>query len=295
MKGYFVHLQILVLFLTLMTLGHGYDHDECLPRRCGNNGPEICFPFRLKHIHPKDCGYHGFDLLCTEKGETALELPFPLLNGTQLPFPVKFLIEYIDYEFREIVISRVDGCLLQLLPLLNLCASPFSFEYPDDYTIFNCSSNSTSGETPGFRPITCFSKPGDFVYAVSSFTVLYRVTELISCTKMFQIPVPSELINYDRFVLNWTGPSWRPKNNSTTEDADYCYRKRPSRGAVRLSTLPISVYLPDHSHCRSSLFFSSDDSYALSFHSSFMFCYLKAILLFPHMLSLFLGEKINWQ
>nr|GMC61011.1 rust resistance kinase Lr10-like [Ipomoea batatas] len=112
-KGYFLLLPILVLFLTL---GYGYDPNECLPRKCGNNGPQISFPFRLKDM-PPECGQPGFDLLCTDKGEIALEIPFPFLNATQPPFPLKFFIEDIHYESKEIVISRnnstaedVDDC-----------------------------------------------------------------------------------------------------------------------------------------------------------------------------------------
>nr|GMC66958.1 rust resistance kinase Lr10-like [Ipomoea batatas] len=229
MKGYFLlHLPILVLLLTLiMTLGHG-----CLPRRCGNNGPEISFPFRLKNIQPHDCGYPGFDLLCTEMGETVLELPFPLLNGTHLPYPVKFFIDNIYYEYDEIVISPVDGHLLQLLPLLNLSASPFSFpQYLNRYSIFNCSSNRTNEKTHLF-PITCLSKqPHHFVYAVGSILDLYSVTDLMSCTKTFEISASYKLIQYCQFLLKWTRPSCGLKNNSTQEDA-YCNGKGPSTGLL---------------------------------------------------------------
>lgn len=236
MKGrYFVHLSILALFWTL-SLAH----------RCGKNGPEISFPFRLKGSQPQDyCGYTGFDLFCTERGETAMELPFPVkdsLNGTQLPFQVKFLIEDIDYKSHLILISRVDGCLLQLLPILNLSASPFSLEYPtddysleyptDDYSFFSCSSYRTS-EGIQYRSITCLSKPGHFVYAVRSSYGLDGVTqlELISCTKNFNISVPYGIMDNDGFMMSWTGPSSRLKNNSTAEDA-YCNGKTQSRGAV---------------------------------------------------------------
>nr|GMC64785.1 rust resistance kinase Lr10-like [Ipomoea batatas] len=209
-KGYFLHLPILVLFLTL-GYGYCYGPNECLPRKCGNNGPQISFPFRLKHIQPPECGYPGFELLCTDKGETALEIPFPLLNATlQLPFPVKFLIEDIDYEYQEILISRVDGCLPQLLPILNLSASPFSFEDLDDFSIFSCSTHRNISASIYISPIACLTKPGHFVYAVESSQYLYTVTELISCTKMFDISVPYNFIAQDfvaEFHLSWTEPS----------------------------------------------------------------------------------------
>ncbi|XP_031108588.1 RING-H2 finger protein ATL22-like [Ipomoea triloba] len=224
-KGYFLHLPILVLFLTL-GYGYGYDPNECLPRKCGNNGPQISFPFRLKHIQPPECGYPGFDLLCTHKGETALEIPFPLLNATlQLPFPVKFFIEDIDYEYQEIVISRVDGCLPQLLPILNLSASPFSFEDLYDFSILSCSTHRNITAS-----IACLTKPGHFIYAVDSSEYLYSASDLISCTKMFDISVPYYFIAQDNneFRLSWTGPRCRLNNNSTADDVDDCYGKSPS-------------------------------------------------------------------
>nr|GMC58244.1 rust resistance kinase Lr10-like [Ipomoea batatas] len=211
-KGYFLHdLPILVLFLTL-GYGYCYDPNECLPRKCGNNnGPQISFPFRLKGIQPQECGYPGFELLCTDKGETAMELPFPLLNATlQPPFPVKFLIESIDYEDRLILISRVDGCLLQLLPILNLSASPFSFQhlYNYDFSIFSCSTHRNITDSIYITPIACLTKPGHFIYAMRSSLPLNTVTELISCTKTFDISVPY-FIAHDNteFSLSWTEPS----------------------------------------------------------------------------------------
>nr|GMC66972.1 rust resistance kinase Lr10-like [Ipomoea batatas] len=227
-KGYFLHLPILVLFFTL---GYGYDPNKCLPRKCGNNnGPQISFPFRLKNM-PPECGQPGFELLCTtHKGETALEIPFPLLNATlQPPFPVKFFIESIDYEDRLILISRVDGCLLTLLPILNLSASPFSFQHLYDFSIFSCSTHRNITASIYISPIACLTKPGHFVYAVKSSQYLYTVTELISCTKMFDISVPYYFIAQDNneFRLSWTGPRCRLKNNSTADDVDDCYGKSP--------------------------------------------------------------------
>nr|GLL20086.1 rust resistance kinase Lr10-like [Ipomoea trifida] len=242
-KGYFLHLHILVLFFTL-GYGYGYDPNECLPRKCGNNGPQISFPFRLKHM-PPECGQPGFDLLCTHKGEIALEIPFSFLNATQPPFPLKFFIEDIHYETQEIVISRevrVDVCLPQLLPILNLSASPFSFEALYDFSFFSCSTHRNITASINIHPIACLTKPGHFIYAVDSDLPLYTATYLISCTKMFNISVPYYFIAQDNmeFRLNWTGPRFRPKNNSTAEDGDDCYGKSPSIGGGPLRKLKVA-------------------------------------------------------
>nr|GMC66970.1 rust resistance kinase Lr10-like [Ipomoea batatas] len=234
-KGYFLHLPILVLFFTL---GYGYDPNKCLPRKCGNNnGPEISFPFRLKNM-PPECGYPGFELLCTDKGETAMELPFPLLNATQQPpFPVKFLIESIHYESQEIIISGADVCLPQLLPILNLSASasPFSFEDLSDFSIFSCSTHRNITASVYIYPIACLTKPAvHFIYAGAPFQYLYTATDLISCTKMFDISVPYSFIAQDNneFRLSWTGPRCRLKNNSTADDVDDCYGKSSLTGPL---------------------------------------------------------------
>ncbi|RVW33830.1 Rust resistance kinase Lr10 [Vitis vinifera] len=49
--------------------------DECMTSNgCGDQGPLIRFPFRLKH-QPHHCGYPGFELSCTENNQTMLDLP----------------------------------------------------------------------------------------------------------------------------------------------------------------------------------------------------------------------------
>nr|GMC66977.1 rust resistance kinase Lr10-like [Ipomoea batatas] len=164
-------------------------------------------------------------------GETTLEITFPLLNATlQPPFPVKFFIEDIAYEYQEIVISGVDVCLPQLLPILNLSASasPFSFEDLYDFSIFSCSTHRNITASL----IACLTKPGHFIYAVDPSQYLYTATDLISCTKMSDISVPYYFIAQDNneFRLSWTGPRCRPKNNSSAEDVDDCYGNIPSIG-----------------------------------------------------------------
>ncbi|KAL3499683.1 hypothetical protein ACH5RR_038776 [Cinchona calisaya] len=74
--------------------------NNCPVKRCGHHGPKIRFPFWLKdqQHHTEHCsGYPGFGLSCTQTNDTMLELPFPLkaplLNQTNLPISVKFVIK----------------------------------------------------------------------------------------------------------------------------------------------------------------------------------------------------------
>ncbi|KAL6311371.1 hypothetical protein AAG906_022962 [Vitis piasezkii] len=103
----------LFLFLTLFVEMRG-GRDECMTSNgCGDQGPLIQFPFRLKH-QPHHCGYLGFELSCTENNQTMLELPVS----------VKLLVKKIVYKSREIIVQDPDNCLARQLRNLNLAASP---------------------------------------------------------------------------------------------------------------------------------------------------------------------------
>ena len=162
-------------FLTLFVEMRG-GRDECMTsNRCGDQGPLIQFPFRLKD-QPHHCGYPGFELSCTENNQTILDLPVS----------VKLLVKKIVYKSREIIVQDPDNCLARQLRNLNLAASPFYFKFGLDFTFFiNCSSYKTP--EPGswayyFEPIPCLSNPGNPVYAVySSGSVQYR--DLSSCRR----------------------------------------------------------------------------------------------------------------
>ncbi|THG15068.1 hypothetical protein TEA_019368 [Camellia sinensis var. sinensis] len=52
------------------------DSDECAVTRCGDDGPDIRFPFWLKDHQPNHCGYPGFQLSCSPTKDTLLDLPF---------------------------------------------------------------------------------------------------------------------------------------------------------------------------------------------------------------------------
>ncbi|RVW22876.1 Leaf rust 10 disease-resistance locus receptor-like protein kinase-like 1.1-like 2.2 [Vitis vinifera] len=152
--------------------------DECMTSNgCGDQGPLIQFPFRLKD-QPRHCGYPGFELSCTENNQTMLDLPVS----------VKLLVKKIVYKSREIIVQDPDNCLARQLRNLNLAASPFHFKFERDLTLFNCSSDKT--ESYGFdQSIPCLSIPGNPVYAVySSRSVQY--TDLSSCRRLYNASAP---------------------------------------------------------------------------------------------------------
>ncbi|KAI8005579.1 Rust resistance kinase Lr10 [Camellia lanceoleosa] len=102
------------------------DSDECaVTRRCGDNGPDIRFPFWLKDHQPNHCGYPGFQLSCSPTKDTLLDLPF---FGT-----AKVFVMRIDYKDQSLYIHDPSDCFLEQLLLNlnhNLSAFPFKFSPP---------------------------------------------------------------------------------------------------------------------------------------------------------------------
>ena len=150
--------------------------DECTASiKCSDRGPAIRFPDRL------------FELSCTEKNETMLELPHS----------VKFLVKNINYKSQQILVHDPDYCLPRQLGMLDLAATPFQFsEEFRHYTFFNCSAD-----------VPCLDVPGYRVWRVSSADV-EDFPELLQCSnKMYtsSLPVDEESgTEIKNFHLNWT-------------------------------------------------------------------------------------------
>ncbi|KAJ9679766.1 hypothetical protein PVL29_021623 [Vitis rotundifolia] len=197
----------LFLFVTLFVEMRG-GRDECMTsNRCGDQGPLIQFPFRLKD-QPRHCGYPGFELSCTDNNQTMLELPVS----------VKLLVKNITYKSREIIVQDQDNCLARQLRNLNLAASPFQFNF-EDFTFFHCSSDKTDSYNFD-RSIPCLSIPGNPVYAVySSRSVQYM--DLSSCRRLYNASVPYDggfIFNGSAFSLKWSHSKiCRLKKSNSTE------------------------------------------------------------------------------
>ncbi|KAL6321172.1 hypothetical protein AAG906_012944 [Vitis piasezkii] len=157
---------------------------ECpTSNRCGDQGPLIQFPFRLKG-QPHHCGYPGFVLSCTENNQIMLELPDS----------VKLLVKNIIYKSREIIVQNPDNCLERQLRNLR------------DVTFFNCSLLKTA-ESFAAHFIPCLSIPGNPVYAVDSFYPLQNM-DLSSCRRLYNASVGYHVFtdytfNGSAFSLKW--------------------------------------------------------------------------------------------
>nr|POF22949.1 putative ring-h2 finger protein atl21a [Quercus suber] len=130
--------SLLLFALFIVDLAEG--QNGCPESRCGEDGPDIRFPFRLKDRQPdQQCGYPGFDLYCSHNNDTVLELPTS----------VKTFVSSIDYEFQLIHLTFSNSCFPRGL---NISSSPFQFNenkyvrykhFLHDLTVFNCTRETT--------------------------------------------------------------------------------------------------------------------------------------------------------
>lgn len=188
--------------MIILLADKGASQKECEETRCGEYGPPIRFPFRLKDRQPPHCGYPGFDLSCTTSNKTRLELP---------NIRLKLFVRDIYYESQELVAYNPFCIHKQNLKFLNLSISPFQF--PSDYsgsTLLKCSSNHTGLFSSKF-PIPCLSdsRYNVFVYYSAYDTNSYW-RDLVSCTKMFDIlSVPPQIFKpeYNHVRLTWSKPN----------------------------------------------------------------------------------------
>lgn len=199
-------LAILFLFFFVLTVFA----DPCTVTRCGFEGPDIRFPFRLKGKQPQWCAYNsGFDLYCSETNQTVLELPFS----------VKVIVLVIDYKSQVITVSDPDGCLAHL----NLSASPFrSNDYDESrgYVLFNCSGTSRGdSEFRQWGNFSCLNVAG---YEVLALSYAEKVMDypLLSCTRIHDyVSVPNSFYYYNDYIyLSWLKPDCR----QCEEDGGQC-------------------------------------------------------------------------
>uniref|UniRef100_A0A7N0REN9 Protein kinase domain-containing protein n=1 Tax=Kalanchoe fedtschenkoi TaxID=63787 RepID=A0A7N0REN9_KALFE len=161
----------------------------CRESRCGAHGPVVRFPFRLVDRQPERCGYPGFELSCTEDNHTLLALADS----------IKLLVEDINYADQFVRVQPQD-CFARKAQSLNFTSSVFDSSYT--HTFFNCSSDVQSGHS-----IACLSSPGNYVITKSSSSLYdFYDDNLLSCTKMYDVPsLPYDIFD-PRPVLSWITP-----------------------------------------------------------------------------------------
>ncbi|WRX08250.1 Protein kinase domain - like 10 [Theobroma cacao] len=186
------------LIIFLLYLCHGDEGKSCSDAACSEEGPPIRFPFRLKDRQAESCGYPGFELSCSEKNETLIEIP---KSG-------QFFAAKIDYDDQKIYMGDPQGCMARRLINLTLTTSPFTI-FGNHSILLNCSSRI---EKQDVVHIDCLSSSSHPVYGVSDST--YVSQDLLSCRPIADV-TPSyiddiqSLMGESYSLYNFTKLSWK--------------------------------------------------------------------------------------
>ncbi|XP_010645761.1 rust resistance kinase Lr10 [Vitis vinifera] len=237
-------LKLVLSLSCFLFVGIFAEVDECKVSRCSPNGPAIRFPFWLRDHQPAHCGFPGFELSCTEKHQTMLNLSHS----------VKLLVKKINYKSQEIQVHDTDDCRLTQFSNLSLHVSPFQLqeESQGHFSLLNCTSTKTA-YSDYFYPVPCLSAPAYQVYAVySSYSIDF---ELSSCRKIHNVSLPDHILMQDNiFPLNWDKPmcksceaeggKCRWKKSNSKEPETQCVKgasKKPMVTGITLGSILLII------------------------------------------------------
>ncbi|KAJ4848653.1 hypothetical protein Tsubulata_023504 [Turnera subulata] len=137
-----------------LTTDASSDGGQCGSVKCGDDGPDIGFPFRVIGQQPQHCGYPGFELSCKQ-------------NTTMIHFPTRkdLVVESISYKNRKISLLDPQSCVHEVFLNLNLSLTPFQYYYVvRNYTYLNCSARLPAS----FVEVKCLSGSRHHVYTVET-------------------------------------------------------------------------------------------------------------------------------
>ncbi|KAF7151371.1 hypothetical protein RHSIM_Rhsim02G0206500 [Rhododendron simsii] len=185
--------------------------DECMPKRCGDEGLDIRFPFWLKDHQPERCGYGpGFALTCSDNNETLVDIAF---SARAVVERINYRYQYISFEFSGCVpphgknqssitntspfTQTSSGDSYHVFSCPNKLPVPISSTQMEDsyyynnnnyykyynYYYYNYSYNNYYYYYLRYVPLPCVSRPGHNLYLVDSDFVISQT--LLNCTKMY--------------------------------------------------------------------------------------------------------------
>ncbi|WCJ22409.1 RING/U-box superfamily protein [Euphorbia peplus] len=235
----------------LLSILSVYASENCSVSRCSGDKIPVRFPFRLKGLQTKNCGYSGFDLSCNSQSKTVVKFPFA----------GEFLVRGIDYATQMIRLYDSGFCLPERLINLNLSGSPFvTFGY-QNYTFLSCP---TAVVESRFATISCLSNSTTSVLATSSTSIVAMLSTSCSTINSSLIPVPLPVENNEWFSsqlgndleLTWYSPNCNECETkggicgfkSNTSQAIGCFdkfEKEQSAGTLRtLRVIWLSIAAP---------------------------------------------------
>ncbi|KAK7836076.1 putative ring-h2 finger protein atl21a [Quercus suber] len=179
--------NLTVVCAFIVDLGEG--HNSCPELRCGDDGPPIRFPFRLRDRQPdQHCGNPGFDLYCSHNNDTVLKLPTS----------VKAFVKHIDYKSQLIIIIAFHGKLRDSIYLPFLSNSKILF-LTMPFSVVRQIQNIH------IRSIVLIALQPQFLAFPSDYDI--DNLPILSCTKMYTVSsVPSDIWSSPSLELTWSGP-----------------------------------------------------------------------------------------
>ncbi|XP_039031940.1 putative RING-H2 finger protein ATL21A [Hibiscus syriacus] len=181
------------------------DDELCDPVLC--DVVLVDYPFRLTN-QPHCCGDPNFNLSISCINGDQL----PAKTIINLPLSGEFTVDSIDYWSTPPYVEMSDSCMPErILEGLDLSNTPFQPLYPDNFTFFNCSSDSDASE--GFPAIRfyCLSGKNFSVWGIPSVAYNQSSSGLSLCVQIAKIlvPLPTSFLpqhNLTSVALTWEQP-----------------------------------------------------------------------------------------
>uniref|UniRef100_A0A0D3BWE3 RING-type E3 ubiquitin transferase n=1 Tax=Brassica oleracea var. oleracea TaxID=109376 RepID=A0A0D3BWE3_BRAOL len=132
------------MFLFCFPLLNAPAAKRCYNSSCRNRNVDVRFLFWLFPTQSSTCGHTRFNILCTDRHETALKLP-----NTEL-----FLVRDIDSEKQLIRLNDPNNRMARRLLSFDASGSPFSPLHLLNHTILTCPNEDIKSSSP-YTPIIC--------------------------------------------------------------------------------------------------------------------------------------------
>ncbi|CAA7038437.1 unnamed protein product [Microthlaspi erraticum] len=192
-----LHLHLIFFIFLLLNPSEA---KRCYSSSCGGGtNVDVRFPFWLFPKHSSSCGHDGFNLLCTDRHETALKLPNSGL----------FIVGEIDYEKQRIRLNDPNNCLARRVLSFDATESPFSPLHLLNYTILSCPKDDIKPSSP-YKLIHClgnstssfFAARSDLASSMPSSCQIFK-TLLLPVSS----PLPVDLNDQEDLWLKWDSPN----------------------------------------------------------------------------------------
>lgn len=196
---------ITFMFIFCLPLLNASEASQCSSSSCGYRNVDVRFPFWLFPKQSSTCGHTGFDLLCTDRHETALKLP-----DTE-----PFLVRDIYYDKQRFRLNDPNNCMARRLLSFDASGSPFSPLHFLNHTIL-IYPNEDIKSSSHYKPIRCLGNSTSSFFAIL-FDFASSMPSSCQMVKTLLLPVSSPIavdLNDQDLWLKWDSPSGRDCENN---------------------------------------------------------------------------------